>query len=1062
MRHKILCRLSLAALVLSLAAFSAAQDRPENLSVIAKQPQSPRQAFAEQTLRLGLQGDYAGALETLARARQAAEKDADRPGLAMVTIDTTLIYFFQGNNLRALATYQKMPPIAEIESDAKALAHVLSRRAFLGYYRNGFAQALKDARRSLTLIDPATDKIELGFTLNVLGMIENASGNPRAAIEALQQSLTVCRQLNDELWMALPLNNLGYVYHSQDNQAQALQYYQQSLRLIERFNLRALLHYTLNNIGGAYLADGDYLQALPYFQKSLIERRANGKPDEISTTLRDLGSAYRDLGDYGKALEYYQQSLAIEESLKNPSKIAGRLLNIGSIYLTQQNYGLAIHHFQKSLAMAEAGNDAEGMARSYISTGDALLIQNNYDMALEYYQKAMPYVVASGHQGLGTAILRGIGMAYREKGDFARAHSYFQQYLREAEATASLIRQANVQLDIGLTYYLQNDFDKALSCYQKSLELNGNPGDLHLRSFALTLSGAIYQTLGDYPRALSLAEQGYRLARQVGNDLAVAYSRLISGRVLYKLREIDKSRQAYDEAIAATESIRAQIIGNEQIQQRSFEKRLKPYYEMITLLVEQNHSAEAFAYAERAKARTLLDVLQSGRLNITKAMTPAELEQEQRLKNELFSINSQIIKESLRPKAEQTRLSELNARVQKARFDYEAFQTTLYAAHAELKARRGETRPIQLEETGSLLEDSRSLLLEYVVTDEKTYLFAIHQTAPPGRAKTEVSVYTIAISQAELKARTEAFRNQLASRDIGFRESARQLYDLLLKPAQSNLQGKQQIVIVPDGGLWDLPFQALQPAANRYFIEDAAISYAPSLSALREMRKPRRTYSRSATLMAFGNPALSNDTLERTRLARRDDKLGPLPEAEKEVRELALLYGVENSRIYTGAAAREDLLKAEAGRFKVLHLAAHGVLIDGNSMYSRIVLAQADNKEDGLLEAWEIMKLDLQADLVVLSACDTARGRIGAGEGVIGLTWALFVAGSPTTVVSQWQVDSASTSQLMLDFHRNLKTGSPPPGKARALQMASLKLLKSRAYRHPFYWAGFVVVGNGL
>jgi CHAT domain-containing protein len=134
-------------------------------------------------------------------------------------------------------------------------------------------------------------------------------------------------------------------------------------------------------------------------------------------------------------------------------------------------------------------------------------------------------------------------------------------------------------------------------------------------------------------------------------------------------------------------------------------------------------------------------------------------------------------------------------------------------------------------------------------------------------------------------------------------------------------------------------------------------------------------------------------------------------------------------------------------------------------MYSHLVLAQGDRNEDGLLEAWELMQLDLKADLAVLSACETARGRFGAGEGMIGLTWALFVAGVPTTVVSQWQVESASTRDLMLHFHHALKaastTGSASPTKAEALRQAALKLMRSKETSHPFYWAGFVLVGDG-
>jgi CHAT domain-containing protein len=211
--------------------------------------------------------------------------------------------------------------------------------------------------------------------------------------------------------------------------------------------------------------------------------------------------------------------------------------------------------------------------------------------------------------------------------------------------------------------------------------------------------------------------------------------------------------------------------------------------------------------------------------------------------------------------------------------------------------------------------------------------------------------------------------------------------------------------------------------------------------------------------------------MERVKSVLMDGNLNPLPEAEKQVQALGRLYGASRSRVYTGAEAREERVKAEAGDYRILQLATHGILNDASPMYSHVMLAQGDSNtdklsaEDGLLEAWEIMNLNLNADLVVLSACETARGRVGAGEGVIGLTWALFVAGSPTTIVSQWKVESASTTQLMVDFHRQLqtkiKTRQAGTSTAKALQSSALKMLRSSEYRHPFYWAGFVIVGDG-
>jgi CHAT domain-containing protein len=318
------------------------------------------------------------------------------------------------------------------------------------------------------------------------------------------------------------------------------------------------------------------------------------------------------------------------------------------------------------------------------------------------------------------------------------------------------------------------------------------------------------------------------------------------------------------------------------------------------------------------------------------------------------------------------------------------------------------------------------------------------------------------VKRDELVKQTEEFRQQLARRDLGFRASSLKLYELLLKPAEAQLRGKTNLIIAPDHTLWDLPFQALTRNGNRFVIEDAGIAYTPSLTVLREMTKRRKTQDAGpASLLALGNPVVGNETLKRAALALRDGKLEPLPEAEQEVKALGRLYGASRSKVYVGADAREDRVKSEASRARILHFATHGILNNASPMYSHLALADGGAGEDGLLEAWELMQLDLKADLAVLSACETARGRIGAGEGMIGLSWAMFMAGVPSIVVSQWKVESAGTRDLMVDFHRALLATKSKPTKAQALRQASLKLLKNPETSHPFYWAGFVLVGDG-
>jgi CHAT domain-containing protein len=330
--------------------------------------------------------------------------------------------------------------------------------------------------------------------------------------------------------------------------------------------------------------------------------------------------------------------------------------------------------------------------------------------------------------------------------------------------------------------------------------------------------------------------------------------------------------------------------------------------------------------------------------------------------------------------------------------------------------------------------------------------------------KISLKVYPIEIKQKDLAEQTENFRSKLAKGDLDFGKPAQDLYNLLLKPAEAQLKNKTNLIIVPDSALWDLPFQALQPANNKYLIETAAISYAPSLTALREMAKKNKGKQfADATLLAFGNPTVGKETQDRVKQVFMSESLAPLPEAERLVTSLGKLYGASRSKIFVGAEAREETAKTETPKYRIVQFATHGILNDISPMYSHIVLAQKENSsnEDGLLEAWEMKDLQLNADMVILSACETARGRFGSGEGVIGMSWALFIAGAPTTVASQWKVESSSTTELMLEFHRQLLTGKNI-SKAEALRRASLKLMKSAQYKHPSYWAGFVMVGDGF
>ena len=240
----------------------------------------------------------------------------------------------------------------------------------------------------------------------------------------------------------------------------------------------------------------------------------------------------------------------------------------------------------------------------------------------------------------------------------------------------------------------------------------------------------------------------------------------------------------------------------------------------------------------------------------------------------------------------------------------------------------------------------------------------------------------------------------------------------------------------------------MRSSGEEFLIEKFSISYATSLSVLHEMTKSQDAAEKlTPTLLAFGNPSIS--------------EMNAIPQSELEIEALGQLYQKRKTdRIFKRQEAREATLKSEAEHYEIIHIASHGILSNASPMYSQVVLANEKQGgiEDGLLEPWEVLNMDLQSSLVVLSACETGRGRVGPGEGSIGFTWALFVAGCPSAVVSQWKVDSESTTALMLEFHRNLKLKKLD--KPQALRQAALKLLRDPRYAHPYYWAGFVVTGD--
>ncbi|MBO0724671.1 MAG: CHAT domain-containing protein [Blastocatellia bacterium] len=894
-------------------------------------------------------------------------------------------------------------------------------------------------------------------------------GDYAQALRITQIAAWIAERIGDRVGLGNAMIDLGRIHDRQNHYAQAMDCYQKSLAIFEEAGDKKGKSLALLYIGVAYDSESRFDQALTYFEKGLAISEEIGDKSVSARILDRMGLAHDSLGHYELALELLQKSRALSEDSNDKETLGSTLNSLGIVYSDHGRYAEALECLLKSLKILEEmgiAGDKLRLADLLTNIGRIYRLQGNTDQALAYYRRGLKIFEDLGDK-FGIATLQiNIGVAYKTQGYYEEAVEWFQKSLRgyeEMKSSGGVARSLN---NIGATYRLQGRHEQAMEQLLKSLRIREEIKDRVGISLTLNNLGRLYQDQGRYAEMLEVSSRSAGLAEEFNAREQLWNAQYLMGVAFQALGRQAEARRSFLAAIDGIESLRREVAGGEQQRQSFLEDKLSPWLGMISLLVSQKEFGEALTFAEQSKARALLDTLQAGRPSLRRSLSPQERQAEEDQRLLMGALNSQLSGELRRDKPDSSRVAELKASVAKARLEYEDLENNLYVAHPELRARRGEASIIKAEEIAALLPDPSSALLEYVVDDDRTYLFAITKAA--GHAEAEIEVFTIPIKRVELAKQTEGFRAQLAGRDLGFRASARKLYDLLLKPAQEALRGKTSLVIAPDDKLWELPFQALLTSDSRYVIEKSAVSYAPSLTVLREMRAHRGKHqpgdpaeTAGYPLLAFGNPAIGKETIERAALALRDERLDPLPEAEQEVKALGRLYG-PHSKVYIGAEASEDRLKAEGARARILHFATHGVLNNASPMYSHLVLSQGDTNEDGLLEAWELMQMDLKADLAVLSACETARGRFGAGEGLIGLSWALFVAGVPATVVSQWKVESASARDLTLDFHQRLMAPSnAKTTKAEALREAALKMMKNPATSHPFYWAGFVLVGDG-
>src|SRR5215813_2588328 len=472
--------------------------------------------------------------------------------------------------------------------------------------------------------------------------------------------------VTDSLVVALHLRGRSHRIHGDFDKA--MRYFQLEQAVAEKVGDQVGIAAAWGEIALVKNAQGDYEQALPLTQKALALFEAAGNKRGAPIALNQLSGIYRRLGDYQQAFDCAQKSLRMYEETNNRIRIAEALTELSYIYGVQNDFQQALSYRERALAIFQELGDIIQIAVLRNDVADIHKEIGNYERALEIYQDLLKQTEGYGDRA-GAALIRDqIGRVFAAQGKYDDALNYYRQALPELEAANLKHEAANLIM---------------------------NMSGLNLAQ-------------GKYAEALPLAEQALSLSRQTGGQLLIGWALTHVGYSQLGLNSLLEARQSLAEAVSIFEKLRAQTAGGDEERQRYFEGRLLAHHGMLILLVKENQTWEALVFAERAKARVLLDALQQGRAKVQKAMTAEEREQELRLKSELTQLNTRLTHAMQSDKPDAERISEIKPRLEKARLDYEAFQNSLYTTHSELKVNRGEATILNAEELAALPPDATS------------------------------------------------------------------------------------------------------------------------------------------------------------------------------------------------------------------------------------------------------------------------------------------------------------------------------------------------------------------
>jgi CHAT domain-containing protein/Flp pilus assembly protein TadD len=986
-------------------------------------------------------------------------------------LTATLLLLLACSLLPAECGYAQAPQLSSTSAKTQTAGDVLAHAKQI-YSEEGARLALPGFEKALAMFRQDGDKKGEAITIGLIGNCYKKFGEYQKALDYLQRALAMKRELGDRVEEGKTLSHLGLLYWEMSQYPQAIEHFNKAIATGHELGERILEASARNNLGLVYDELGDYRRSLDEYNRALELYKGTDFERGTSDTIGNIGGKHLLLGEYAAALRYYQQSLAIDERLNLKPGISLDLQDIGLSFTGMGRLTDALQSFDQSIKIASEAGLKKEEADSRKGKGSALLQIGKYDEARDQYRQALQVYEQAGLKQQLIEGLSDLGNLEVRLGDVASAEKNFRRALDLSRAinhprgitynlislgdlewrrkryneAAALYRdalarateandqsaKASAHLQLALTYRDLKRFEAAATEVKPALEIARATQARPLEAAALYVQGEVSRALGRQDEALKQFAAGEEIVRQTA-DPELSWRLLFArGQALETLNRNQEALTAYQDAVKTIELVRSGL-REERFRAGYLEDKYQVYVALVELLLKLGHADEAFVFAEKLRARSYLDMLSRGQAPIR---NQNQRQTETSLQNRIRELQRQLETESAKPKPDQRRqaLDLFSKELGDAERDYENFLDDLRRTDPAYAAVRALTVPSGKEVEQRL--PPNTALIEYVIGEQNLVIFVL--TTDGLRAK------TVAVRSEDLEARVDTLRDLLLHKNTNEWElPAAGLYRILIGPIEEAgwLKGIKQLYIIPHAILHYVPFAVLKKNADgrsRFLIDDYVPAYLPAAATLVYADKPARS----------GNSVLA--------MAPSSTRL---QFTQKESQSVSDLFPRQHM-LLVGSRATESSFKRLADRYDVIHLATHGYFNKLNPLLSGIVL-EPDAQNDGRLNVHEILELKLNAELVTLSACDTALGsgyfaEVPAGDDLVGLTRAFLFAGSPSVLASLWEVNDRSAVQLMHSFYSQLRDGD----KANALAKAQREMRARGGYRHPYYWGAFTLVGR--